>query len=125
MRMSDDPRLCLAFGIFFKHALQNIDTLVGRAVVNKDDIKVMIRLLEDGAGTPLDIFLYAVDRYENTDGVWFLRHSSTLSILKRISLLSNPLVIFDLRQPLIEMSAPSFLFVMSACGIICIPSRMR
>lgn len=80
MRMPDDPRLCLAIGIFFQHAFQNIDTLVGRAVVHKDDIEVMICLLEDGAGTPLDVFFHTVDRHEDADGVWFLRHSSTLSI---------------------------------------------
>lgn len=78
MRMSDDPRLCLAFGIFFKHALQNIDTLVGRTVVDEDDVKILVRLLKDRAGAPLDILLYAVDRHEDTDLVGFLCHSDII-----------------------------------------------
>lgn len=77
MRMLDNSRLCLALRIVFQHTFNDFDTLVGCAVVDKDDIKVMVRLLEDRAGTPLNIFLYAVYRHENTDCVWVLGHSDS------------------------------------------------
>jgi hypothetical protein len=70
MRMLDNSRLCLALRIVFQHTFEDFDTLVGRTVVDKDDIKIVVRLLEDRAGAPLDIFLHAVYRHENADCVW-------------------------------------------------------
>ena len=82
MFMPDDPRLCLAIRIFFQHTFKDFDTLVGRTVVHEDDIEVMICLLEDGAGTPLDVFFHTVDRHEDADGVWFLGHIPVINYIR-------------------------------------------
>ena len=74
--MPYDSRLLFPLGIIIQHSFKDFYALVGCAVVHKDDIEIVIRLLKDGAGAPLDIFLHAVYRHENTDCVWFLRHSS-------------------------------------------------
>ena len=82
MFMPDDSRLCLAPRLFFQHTFKDLDTLVGCAVVHKDDIEVMIRLLEDGAGTPLNVFLHTVDRHEDADSVWFLGHIPVINYIR-------------------------------------------
>ena len=74
MFVPDDPRLHLALRIIVKHALEDLYALVGRTVVDEDDVKILVRLLKDRAGAPLDILLYAVYRHEDADSVWFLRH---------------------------------------------------
>lgn len=70
----DDPCLRLALRIIVQHALEDLDTLVGRTVVDEDDVEIPVRLLKDGAGAPLDIVLYAIYRYKNADFIRFLCH---------------------------------------------------
>lgn len=75
---ADDSRLCLALRIVFQHTFNDFDTLVGRAVVHKDDIQIPIRLFKYGAGAPLDIILDAIDGYEDADLIGFLCHNDSL-----------------------------------------------
>ena len=63
--MPDDSCLRLALRIIVQHAPEDLDALVGRAVVDKDDVEVLVRLVKDGAGTPLNIFLNSIDGNEN------------------------------------------------------------
>lgn len=70
----DDPRLRLALRIVVQHALKDLDALVGRTVVDEDDVEIPVRLLKDGAGAPLDVFLYAIDGHEDTNLVGFFHN---------------------------------------------------
>lgn len=65
MVVAKDAGLLLALWVVLQDALQYLDALIGCAVVYEDDVKIPVRLFEDGSCAAFDIFLHAVYRHEN------------------------------------------------------------
>ena len=63
--MVDDAYLLLTLGEPAQHVVEHADAVVGRGIIDKDILDVVIALAEQGLGTMGDIAFHAIDGYED------------------------------------------------------------